>query len=91
MFVISSQRKANSVSLLAIHAQIYGLNMIFPNIFCETNNFLRTRFASSVTFSTSDCRSDAKGDSKKFNTEDFLNLSQKKSCCNRKVNKLVKS
>ena len=34
-FVISSQRKAKSASLLAMHAKIYGLYMIFPDIFCE--------------------------------------------------------
>ena len=39
---------------LAIHTKIYGLYVIFPNIFCETKKFLRTRFASSVTFSISD-------------------------------------
>ena len=33
--------------------KIYGLYATSPNIFCETKYLLRTRFASSITFSTS--------------------------------------
>ena len=36
-----------------MNKKIYGLYMASPNIFCETKYFLRTRLASSVTFSTS--------------------------------------
>ena len=41
-----------NISIFAIHAKIYGLYVIFPNIFCETTKCLRTRFMSLVTFST---------------------------------------
>ena len=42
-----------NTSIFTIHAKIFGFYMIFPNFFCETNNFLRNRFWRLVTFSTS--------------------------------------
>ena len=41
---------------------MFVISTKFPNIFCETNHFLRHRFASSVTFSNSGLRCLGLGD-----------------------------
>ena len=63
IIVISRQKNVKSaykyeyingnISIFAIYVKIYGLYVIFPNIFCETKQILQTRFVSSLTFSTS--------------------------------------